>query len=503
MFLALWCALEAWLVQGRTLMSPQAQDQYAPFVDRALRLAFDLLAFIALTALLPRPLLALWLAGSAGFWLVVLRYYDARSLPLSLLVVLRRRHSDPAPPEIARTPVPPWHLGLLVSLGLKLLVLFGATGATPSATAGKLALALYLLLLLLVNAGWRPLARIAGWETVGGLGAVYGYLPAWWAEHHWIDSPALLERALARAAEVSDELTPVETPAPLAHQIVFLQVERLDWTLLDFRIRGEEVTPNLNAQLRRAMRYAVRPERCLGSSDADFIMLTGLLPSSDLPTWKLREYPFADTLVERMRAMGFGTTVVHGASGEVFGRRSAFTRMGFDRLLFREEFGQLGPATPLTGWSVPDDDLLQFAAMDFASRSGRQFQLAITSTSQPLYHNYDRTLARFFPGSASLAEQYFDVMHYVDAALGRYLAALPGEVTVVLYGTRTSGVEHKPLGYRSRPADGAGLVPLLVLETDRDLSLLQRTRDRALQGEFTLQDAARWIRASLAMQQEG
>lgn len=500
MLLPFWCALEAWLVQGRTLMSPQAQDPLAPYLDRALRFAFDLLAFIALTAFLPQPLLALWFAGSAGFSLVVLRYYDTRRLPLSLLVILRRPRAEPAP-EITRSAVPPWHLALLVSLALKLLVLFGATNPTPSRTAGTLAIALYLLLLLLVNAAWRPLARIAGWETVGGLGAVYGYLPAWWAEHHWIDSPALLERARARAAEVSDRLTPVETPAPIAHQMVFLQVERLDWAILDFRIRGEEVTPQLNGQARRAMRYAVRPERCLGSSDADFILLTGLLPSADLPTWKIRDYPFTDTLIQRMTAMGFGTTVIHGASGEVFGRRAAFTRMGFERLLFREEFGQLGPTSPLTGWSVPDDDLLQFAAMDFAARSGRQFQLAITSTSQPLYHNYDRALARYFPGTHQQSEQYFDVMHYVDSAIGRYLSALPAETTVVLYGSRTSGVEHRGIGYRSRPPDGPGLVPFLVLETGRDLSLLQRTTESARQGEFTLQDAARWIHASLALQQ--
>lgn len=502
MFLALWCALEAWLVQGRTLMSPQAQDPVAPFVDRALRFAFDLLAFIALIAFLPRPLLALWFAGSAGFWLLVLRYYDTRRLPLSLLVVLRRPRREP-PAEITRSAVPRWHLWLLVSLGLKLLILFGVTSPTPSHTAGSLAIAGYLTLLLAANATWRPLARIAGWETVGGLGAVYGYLPAWWAEYHWIDSPALLERARARAAEGSDRLTPQETPTPIANQMVFLQVERLDWSLLDFRIGNEEVTPHLNAQARRAMRYAVRPERCLGSSDADFIMLTGRLPSADLPTWKIRGYPLDETIVKQMKALGFDTTVVHGASGEVFGRRAAFTRMGFDRLLFREEFGQLGPTSPLTGWSVPDDDLLQFAAMDFAARSGRQFQLAITATSQPLYHNYDRDLARHFPGSLKPAEQYFDVMHYVDGAIGRYLEALPAETTVVLYGSRTSGVELRAINYRSRPPEAPGLVPFLVLETGRDLSLLQRTREVALQGEFTLLDAARWIHASLALQRTG
>lgn len=501
MILVLWCAIEAWLVQARTLKSPQAQGDLDPFIDRTLRFGFDLLAFGALAAVLPRTLLAAWFAGSAVFSLVVLAYYDASRQPLSVLVLLRRPDTVPLA-AITLSQTRAWLPLLLGSFALKILFLVGPANPVPARSIGAACLALYLLLLLLVNRGYRPLSRIAGWETVGGLGAVYGYLPAWWAEYRWTESPALLERALARAAEATDRLTPVETPAPIANWMVFLQVERLDWAILGFQIRDQDVTPQLNTLARRAMRYAVRPERCLGSSDADFIMLTGRAPSADLPTWKIRDYPLDDTIVQRMSAMGFGTTVIHGASGEVFGRRSAYRRMGFERLIFREEFEHLGP-TPITGWSVPDDDLLQFAAMDFSARSGRQFQLAITATSQPLFRNYDRDLAHFFPGSALQTEQYFDVMHYVDSALGRYLQALPAETTVVLYGSRTSGVEHRGVGYRSRPADAPGLVPFLVLETGRDLSLLQRTGEIARNGELTLQDAARWIHASLALQQVG
>ncbi|HSB55891.1 MAG TPA: sulfatase-like hydrolase/transferase [Gemmatimonadales bacterium] len=501
MLLAFWCAIEAWLVQELTLMSPQAQRSFDPYLDRGLRFAFSLLAFAALIAFLPVPFLVLWFAGSALCYLVVLTYYDASRQPLSLLVVRRRAEHAPLA-AITLSHARSSHLLLLASLVFKGLFLFGLTSPRPTLAAGSICLALYLALLLVVNRRYRPLARIAGWETVGGLGAVYGYLPAWWAEWRWIDSPALLERALARAAEGTDRLTPVETPAPIANCMVFLQVERLDWAILDFQIRGQDVTPQLNAFARRAMRYAVRPDRCIGSADADFIMLTGNAPSADLPTCKIPGYPYHDTIVHRMTELGFGSTVMHGASGDLFGRRTAYSQVGFERLFFREEFEALGP-TPLAGWSVPDDDLLQFAAMDFTARNGRQFQLAITATSQPLFHNYDRGLARFFPGSAQQSEQYFDVMHYVDSAIGRYLQALPAETTVVLYGSRTSGVEHRGVGYRSRPADGPGLVPFLVLETGRDLSLLQRTGDSARQGEFTLQDAARWIHASLALQRTG
>ena len=246
------------------------------------------------------------------------------------------------------------------------------------------------------------------------------------------------------------------------------------------------------------MTYAIQADKRTGSLDADFTMLMGRAPSADVPTYKIQGYPYGGSLVERLREMGFATTSVHGVSGEFFSRRSAFEEMGFDRLIFREEFERLA-AAPVTGWSVPDDELLQFAAMDFSALSGRQFQLAITHTSQIPFHNYDISLARFFPGSTTIAEKYFDVMHYVDRAIGRYLEALPAETTVVLYGDHVSRVEHASLGYRQAHWEESGLVPFMLLETGRNLSPLQRTRETARDGHLTLLDAAQWIKASIAL----
>lgn len=497
--LVVLCAAEAWLVQERTLLAPQAQGGMDPIVDRALRFGLDLLACGALAGLLPRPILALAFAGAAVFHVFLIVYHDYFQQPLSLLVLLNQRREGAQVTDAGFALLRPWHFIFVVALGIKLLLLFGPGWQAPGWKTGLGCLAVYLLSVLIINRQYQPLAKIATWETVGGLGAVYGYLPAWAAEYACIDNDALLARALARAQEDSDRLTPVETPAPIADRLAFLQVESLDWSILGFRIRGEEVTPELNRLVGRAMTFAVQADKRTGLLDADFTALMGRPPSGDVPTYKILGYPYAGSLVERLRAVGFGTTAVHGVSGEFFSRRPAFERMGFDRLIFREEFERLG-AAPVAGWSVPDDDLLQFAAMDFSARPGRQFQLAITATSHIPFHNYDKSLARFFPGSASIAENYFDVMHYVDRAIGRYVEALPPETTVVLYGDHISKVEHASLGYRQALWEGVGLVPFLVLETGRNLSRLQRTLETARDGHLTLLDAAQWVHASVALQ---
>ncbi len=494
--LILICALESWLVQARTLLAPQAQGGMDPVTDQSLRFLLNVLAFGALNGVLPRPLVALAFIANVVFYVFVLVYHDYFQQPLSILVVLNQRREGALVTDAGFALLRSWHLVFLGVLALKLLLLYSSPDSTPSYQAGLFCGGLYLLTIIVINRAYKPLAKIATWETVGGLGAVYGYLPSWVAEYSCIDSKALLVRALARAEEKSDQLTPVETPAPIADRLIFLQVESLDWAILDFKIRGREVTPELNRYARRGMTYAVQADKRTGSLDADFTMLMGRAPSADVPTYKIHGYPYNGSLIERLREMGFATTTIHGVSGEFFSRRPAYEEMGFDRLIFREEFEQ-SAAAPVSGWSVPDDELLQFAAMDFSAQPGRQFQLAITATSHIPFHNYDRRLAGFFPGSTNIAENYFDVIHYVDRAVGRFLEALPQETTVVLYGDHVSKVEHDSLGYRQAIHEGVGLVPFMVLETGRDLSRLQRTGAAARDGRFTLLDAVSWIHASI------
>ena len=201
------CALEAWLVQAKTLLAPQAQGGMDPIIDQVLRFGFNLLAFGALNGVLARPLVALAFVANVVFYIFVIVYHDYFQQPLSILVVLNQRREGALVTDAAVALLRSWHLIFLGTLALKLLLLYSEPDSTPEFRTGLICFALYLLAAFVVNRAYKPLAKITTWETVGGLGAVYGYLPAWAAEYSCIDSKALLVRALARASEKSDQLT--------------------------------------------------------------------------------------------------------------------------------------------------------------------------------------------------------------------------------------------------------------------------------------------------------
>lgn len=494
------CAVEIFAVQALTLAAPHAQNVLDQVVDRVIRFLLDLIVFTILARLLPRALLAAVCILNAAAYAVLILYHDYFQQPLSILTAINLTREGVAVSNAGWALLKPWHAVFAVTLVAKLLLLLRAE-PLPRAGGRQLALLLgaYPLGVLLVNAAYRPLAKIRTWQSVGGLGVTYGYTPAWLAEYLLVDPAEQLARALDRARVRTDQLTPIEAPIQIRDRLVLLQVESLDWAVLELRVHGREVTPALNRLAHSSMLFAVQAHKWTGSLDADFTALMGRLPSADVPTYKIPGYSYRGSLPEQLGALGYHTTAIHGVSGEFFNRRPAYEQMGFHCILFKEELEELR-AAPEAGWSLQDDEVLQFAARELRAQNGRQFQMVITATSHIPFPTYDRRRDTFFPGSGDLAERYLDVIHYVDESIGRFVDSLPPKTTVVLYGDHISKAEIPLVNYHQAYGDGIGLVPFMVLETGSNLADTQRTRATqvALGGGLTLLDAINWVHLSVA-----
>ena len=495
LLLALW-ALELFLVQELSLLPSHSQSWWSPWLNRLVRLLLDLTACGFALAVLPRRALAALFTFDLFFYLVVLCYRDYYGQSLSVLVIRSQTGEGLSVVDAAVTLLRPWHAILFASFGLKLYLLWRhvrpSGQAWRAATRVGLTLAVvYGLGLVLLNATLKPMWKLAKWESVGGTGSIYGYLPTWGGELFYIDSAALLERALERARHGTDRLTPLEAPLSIGERLVFLQIESLDLALMDFRIRGQEVIPHLNQLARRSLYVAVRADKGTGSSDADFIALTGKLPSANVATYKILDYPYRGVFVDRLQQRGYQARALHNVSGEFYNRRYAYGHMGFDELIFKEELMAAG--LPAEGWAVHDRELLRYAARAVSAGSGRQFTIVITASTHLPFHSFDPKKAIFFPGSRRPEDNYLDAFHEVDAEIGRFVAALPAGTTVVMYGDHTSKVEQPEVGYRQLNGGGIGCVPFMVHVVGQDLSGVQRTPRAGRTCSYTLQDGLRYV----------
>jgi len=497
--LTLVWAIEVFLVQELTLVPGHRQSLASAGVYRVVRMLFDLLVCGALVCALPRGLLGLLFLLNPVFYVVVILYHDYYQQPLSVHAILETSGEGVQVSGAVSGLIEAWH-GLFIALLVVKLALLVRGGQRSAWSERKrpagMIVAAYWLLVAIANPVLQPLSKIGTWESVGGLGALYGYSLTWLAELAYLDVDGLRERALKRGSEAMpaevDRLLVEEASFPVSERVVFLQVESLDLAVIDFRIDGREVSPNLNRLWRQSLRYAVQAPKGTGSSDADFRALMGKPPSRDVPTYKIPGYPYEGSFVERLKGLGFEAWALHGVTGEFFNRRPAYEKMPFDALVFREEL--LAERVSTTeAWAIDDGELLGTTATRVAEAEGRVFALVITATSHIPFPLAPAQRV-FFPSDASPHYAYFDSIHYVDGVIGRFVEELPRGTTVVIYGDHISKIKNPEVGYEQRLRDGEGCVPFLILETGADISGLQRTGDDlALSCELTSLHAFRFV----------
>ncbi len=487
-----WAA-ELMLVQELTLAGAAATTFWSP-VHGAVRLVLDLLMCMALVHLLPTLALGAVQVLAMFFFWTVLAYHAHYLQALSMVSVLSNLREGMQVAGGGLSVLAAWHYGFAITLLIKTFFLFRARGhATPPLCRedGTRMMSLYVGVLVAAQFFGKPLTKIAGWETVGGVGRVYGYLPSWGAELIFFDNARLLTRALQQAAIVEDSLRPNEVPLEIDDHLVFLQVESLDQAVLGFEVGGREVTPNLNRLAQTSMMFAVSAPKKAGSCDADFQAIMGMRPGGDVPNYKIPGFPYHDSLPHRLRARGWETMAVHGVSGRFFNRRAPFTKMGFDRVVFLEEL-EAKHDLNTEDWAIFDHELLEHAG-EMLNPKRRQFQLVITVTSHVPFRHIPALDTHFTNGS-SVEDRYFDVIHYVDRAVGAFAQSLPPNTVVVIYGDHTSRMEHPDVGYHQQVRNGVGVVPFMIHHTGRDLGGLQRvTGERATSGELTLLDGLNYV----------
>ena len=501
----LW-AVEIFVIQEATLREHHYYASYQPVLHRGVRAALDLLVCGLLVTVLHRWLLGLCFGGGLIFAGVVLSFENYSGRPLSATMITSTAGEGASVANAGFAMLPTWAFILIATFALKLVLLrrLGRYPASPSrhrwSRAGRL-VATYCLIIVTVNF-YKPFRLLLGWESVGGIGSVYGYTPTWVAELVLLDPEEILERALTRVGETSNRLGEgVETDFPATDKLVFLQVESLDAATLTHEVGGQPVTPRLRQLAETSMTYLIRSEKKTGSCDADFTSIMCGLPSVDMPNYKIQGFPYEDSFIGELQRWGFVTTAVHNVKGAFFNRREAFTNIDFNRMFFLEELTK-DQGLPFDDWAVLDHDMLNWVAEDLGKSTRKDFSLVITATSHIPFHYTPAKYRTLYPGNDDMVPSYLDAVHYVDSAIGTFVENLPKGTVVVIYGNHGAMVSSDEYGYKNLDYEKVGLVPFLIHQVGSDLQSGQRTKDAPLatSGELTLLDMMTYVQAVMRRQ---
>lgn len=317
--LSLFWTLPLWAMQEWTLECSLWEGVWQIWLDRGIRLVLDFLACAVAVIVLPRfALVGLIVAtGIASIGLTV--YYDYFSHPLSMLTILNTASEGV---DVTAAGVSLLHGGHAAMAGLVIIQALLANrikrDRKPIPRGWILVFALVLsygATMTIANVARKKMWKIATWESVAGIGYIYGYTPTWMAELLFVREEQVLERALRRGQQVSDRLSAKEPALLLGDRIVMVQVESLDWSLLGFQVHEKPVLPNINRLAETSFLLPIQAPKITGSCDSDFTALMARLPSSEVPTYRIQEYPYDDALPRRLHQFAVESWAIHGVSG--------------------------------------------------------------------------------------------------------------------------------------------------------------------------------------------
>lgn len=240
-----------------------------------------------------------------------------------------------------------------------------------------------------------------------------------------------------------------QIPVPAApDRVVLVQVESLDFELLEMEVDGQPVMPFLRSLLPDAVLLRLDGTKKLASANSDFELFNGLEASPDIVHYEYEDaYP--RSLIPRLAAGGRPVEVFHGLPASYMNLKAAYKLQGFSRYHDIEVMRAAG-VRPLDCWwagVVRDRDLFDYAARQLPQGPFVQFIITM-SMHLPEYVDLVTPELRF---RSSPRSAFLTLAHDTDAALRRYVEKLPQGTMLILWGD-----------HRSYSRDNSGLIPFLV-----------------------------------------
>jgi len=124
------------------------------------------------------------------------------------------------------------------------------------------------------------------------------------------------------------------------YNIIYVHMESMQNFLMDLEFNGVSVTPELNKLVKEGMFFEnFYPQISTGtSSDAEYMMLTGLLPSASGTVFVTYADNTFNALPKYLKDRGYYTFSMHGNYSSMWNRSNVHPKLGYQDMYYRDTF---------------------------------------------------------------------------------------------------------------------------------------------------------------------
>ncbi len=235
------------------------------------------------------------------------------------------------------------------------------------------------------------------------------------------DEHELIEKTLERSHLSNLNAGPLDGLAK-GKNVIVISMEAFQHFVLGLSVDGQELTPTLNQLKQHALHWDNIIDNIAvgGTSDAEFSVLTGLLPNREnISAMTMPTDPPPQSLPETLAGLGYHTLSLHGFVPSFWNRSVNHPALGFKEMLFQKSF-----TFTRKGLGVPDDTFFDQSARMLHERPQPFFAFLISLSSHHPYLMPREDQRLRLNMSPSKAYDYFQAVHFADAALGIFFKQL-------------------------------------------------------------------------------
>ncbi|MEK5069203.1 LTA synthase family protein [Sporosarcina sp. FSL K6-1508] len=234
--------------------------------------------------------------------------------------------------------------------------------------------------------------------------------------------------------------------------VFVIQVESLQGFVINRKVNGQEITPNLNTLLKDST-YFDNVYQQIGAgntSDAEWLMHTSIYPEGMDPTVNVINGDLVPSLPRTLQKNGYGTATYHADDITYWSREKLYPALGFDHVYTDKEI----PAERMIGFGSADEVMFDFASAQLPAQIKeyeKMYSNLITLTSHTPFDMPDELQSLTLPESYenTYVGNYLQSIRYTDEQIGAFIDTLKKEdlydnSLILIYGDH-SGIHGAPV----------------------------------------------------------
>jgi len=224
--------------------------------------------------------------------------------------------------------------------------------------------------------------------------------------------------------------------------LIIIQVESLENFVINQKINGQEITPNLNKLLANSLYFSNFYEQVYNgtSVDADLMTNTSVYPIRTGATFFRFPDNTYNSLPKLLHGVGYSTLAIHPDKGSYWNWVPALTSIGFEKTMDETHFN----TDEKIGLGISDGSYFKQVEPIIASEKQPFYNFIVTLTSHSPFDLPDqyRKLVLSEDLNQTKLGGYFQSVNYTDEQIGNFLRSLDksgvlDHSVVVIYGDHT------------------------------------------------------------------